>query len=430
MRVLYFDCSMGAAGDMLSAALYEILDNEGRKEFTDMINGAGIQGVTVMPEHAVKCGINGTHMKVLIEGKEEHEHGHEHGHEHSHEHGHEHDHEHEHHHDNDHDHDHHHDHATLHDIEHIIEGLNIADRVKEDAIQVYRLIAEAESHAHGAPVTDIHFHEVGTKDAIADIVSVCMLIEMINPDKIVSSSVNLGSGHVHCAHGILPVPAPATAYILKDVPVYQGHIESELCTPTGAALLKHFAGSFSGMPVMKVASVGYGMGNKDFEQANCVRVFDGTAEDNNGYVVEYTCNIDDMTGEQVGHAMEMLFASGALEVYTLPAGMKKSRPGIVLNVMCPEKKKEEILKIIFKYTTTLGVRENISRRYTLSRRIDTVDTMYGPVRIKRSEGYGIYREKWEFDDVAAIAEKESASVEQIVSSLSIYTGDVPGEQSR
>ena len=406
MRTIYFDCSMGAAGDMLTAALYELLDN--KQEFIDKINSIGLDKVKISAESSTKCGIVGTHMNVLIDGVSEedmmHEHEHHHDHDNEHDHDDHHDHEHhhdhhdehhdhEHHHDHDHHHHHHHHHSSMADIENIINGLNIPDAVKADAIEVYKLIAKAESVAHGREVNEIHFHEVGSMDAVADVVSVCYLMNELKADKIITSPINVGSGHVHCAHGILPVPAPATAYILKDVPIYSGHIKSELCTPTGAALLKHFANEFKEMPVMKVSKIGYGMGKKDFEQANCVRVLLGETEGKNDVIVELSCNVDDMTPEKISFAMERLFEAGALEVFTTPIGMKKSRPGTLISVMCKEDKKEEIIPLIFKHTTTLGIRENISNRYILKREITEQKTQFGNVRIKRSEGYGVVREK-------------------------------------
>lgn len=424
MRLLYFDCQMGAAGDMLTAALYELLDEEGRKIFLDRMDAAGIPGVKITAEPAVKCGITGTHMKVTVDGIEEepdaavgdsHEHEHEHDHHHGESHGHEHSHHHSHHHSHEHEHSHHH--RSLHDIEHIIYDLKLPESVKKNAVSVYSLIAEAESHAHGREVHEIHFHEVGTMDAVADVVSVCLLLDMLSPDKIVASGINVGSGHVHCAHGILPVPAPATEYILKSVPIYSGHIKSELCTPTGAALLKHFAASYSEIPLMRIEKTGYGCGKKDFEQANCVRAFLGDSEGSGDTVAELTCNIDDMTPEAIGYAMEVLFEAGALEVYTLPAGMKKSRPGILLNVLCREDDREKILKLIFKHTTTIGVRENISRRYTLNRRIEKKDTIYGPVRLKVSEGYGVTRSKWEYEDIIRIADEQGSSIEDVIKEI-------------
>ena len=240
MRTLYIECNMGAAGDMLTAALLELIPD--KDAFIERINKLGIPKVNVKYEPSVKCGITGTHMVVTIDGEEEESvdfHGHHQTHDHEHEH--------EHHHD--HDHDHHH-HSGMHEITHVVEDLNVSDKVKKDILGVYQLIAEAESHVHGTPVEQVHFHEVGMMDAVADITAVCLLMEMIDPDKVVVSPINVGSGQVKTQHGILPVPAPATAYILKGVPSYSNGISGEMCTPTGAALLKHFATSFGNMPVI------------------------------------------------------------------------------------------------------------------------------------------------------------------------------------
>lgn len=270
MRTLYIDCGMGAAGDMLTAALLELADN--KDEMVKALNGLGIPGVTYVAEDAVKCGIKGTHMAVRFNGAEEDEHMHDH---HSHDHEHEH---HEHHHDHEHDGHEHHEHHGMHDIEHIVSHINVSDKIKKDILSVYNLIAEAESDAHGCPISEIHFHEVGSMDAIADVTAVCFLMDKLNAEKVIASPVHVGAGTVKCAHGILPVPAPATAYILRNVPIYGGEIKSELCTPTGAALLKHFVSEFGNMPVMTTDRIGYGMGKKDFERANCVRVMLGDAK--------------------------------------------------------------------------------------------------------------------------------------------------------
>ncbi len=260
MRMLYIDCGMGAAGDMLTAALLELMPDP--EETLRELNALGIPGVVFSMEKSVKCGINGTHMVVKVHNAEEDEQLH-------------HDHHDSHHHDRHHEHHGHHHHSSLHDIEHIFSHLALPEEVKQDALTVYRLIAQAESHAHGVPVSEIHFHEVGTMDAIADVTAVCLLLHKLRPECIVASPVHVGSGTVRCAHGILPVPAPATAFLLKDVPIYGGSIPSELCTPTGAALLKHFVTEFGNMPVMRVSQIGYGMGKKDFERANCVRILLG-----------------------------------------------------------------------------------------------------------------------------------------------------------
>ena len=414
MKTIYLDLQMGAAGDMLSAALFELLDENQKEQFLKKINDAGIHGVSVSAEPSVKCGITGTHFTVLVNGEEEGEHEHHHEHEHE-EHHHEHSHEHEEHH-HDHEHAHHH-HTSLHDIEHIVEHLEVSDFVKKNVIEVYNLIAQAESHAHGKPVTDIHFHEVGTMDAVADITSVCMLIEILGADQIIASPINVGSGQVHCAHGILPVPAPATAFILQGIPTYNNQIKGELCTPTGAALLKQFVSSFGSMPPITTEKIGYGMGKKDFEVANCVRAMLGATNQNTQTIVEFTCNLDDISAEQIGFAIEQLFEAGALEAYTVPVTMKKSRPGNLLCVMCKEQDKQKIIETIFKHTTTLGIRQNISERFTLERTIETVQTEFGPVRVKKSSGFGVSRSKYEYEDLAQIARQTGKSISEIETTI-------------
>lgn len=393
MIILYLDLNMGAAGDMLTAALYELLDDEKKKDFLEKINAAGIPGVQLVAEGAVKCGITGTHMKVLVQGQEEESHDHHHEHE------------------------HHHHHASMEDIENIIKGLNLSDKVKENAVQIYKLIAAAESKAHGRPVSEIHFHEVGTMDAIADVTGVCLLLEMLAPQKIYASPVHVGSGHVHCAHGILPVPAPATATILQGIPIYGGQIQGELCTPTGAAILKYFVNEFGQMPCLTVEKTGYGMGKKDFQAANCVRAFLGQQSQPFDEILEFTCNLDDISAERVGFAIEELFAAGALEAYTIPVTMKKSRPGLLLCVMCHESDKDKIIQSIFKHTTTLGIRQNISKRYGLDRHIEKLDTKYGQVRVKCSQGYGVSRKKIEYEDLARLAREKGKSIQEIADEI-------------
>lgn len=404
MKTLYLDCSMGAAGDMLAAALLELLPDP--DAFVAELNALAIPDVKFSRETSVKCGITGTHLQVTVHGEEEGAHDHHHAHSHDHHH----DHAHAHHHD--HAHSHHH-HASLHDIEHIVRGhLSLPATVADNVMAVYHLIADAESKAHGKPVSEIHFHEVGTMDAIADITAVCLLMHRLAPDEIIVSPVHVGSSQVHCAHGILPVPAPATATILQDVPIYGGSIQGELCTPTGAALLKHFADSFGEMPVMRTSAIGYGMGKKDFPAANCVRALLGERSDASDDVIELCCNIDDMTGEAIGYAFDKLFAAGALDVYTIPIGMKKSRPGHLLHVICREADKDALVRALFAHTTTIGIRENRFRRYTLDRRIETIETADGPVRRKCSTGYGVSREKFEHDDLARIADAQGLSLRE------------------
>lgn len=408
MKTLYLECGMGAAGDMLTAALLELIPD--RQAFIDRMNGLGLPGVTVEAETSVKCGITGTHVRVLVDGEEEESHDeHDHGHEHHHEHGHEHEHEHEH----GHHHDHPHHHASAADITGIIDGLNLPEKVKEDAKAVYQLIAEAESQVHGRPVTEIHFHEVGTMDAVADVIGVCLLMDEIAPEQVVVSPVHVGAGHVYCAHGILPVPAPATALILTGIPTYGGQVQGELCTPTGAALLKHFATRFGDRPVMAAQAVGYGMGKKDFERANCVRAFLGESEGERETVTKLECNVDDMTAEDIGFAMEQLFEAGARDVYTQPIGMKKSRPGTMLSVICLPEDADRLASVLMKHTTTLGIRRQDMSRYVLERTERTVHTVYGDVRVKHASGMGMEREKPEYEDVAELAREHGVSLETI-----------------
>ena len=388
MKTLYLDCSMGAAGDMLTAALLELLPDP--DAFVDELNSIGIPHVVFEKSSMQKCGITGTYISVQAHGTDEFDLMTEQVHD-----------------------EHHHEHSSMENIEAVIDGLPVSDKVKTNARAVYSLIAEAESHVHGCPVSEIHFHEVGTLDAIADVTAVCLLMERIAPDIVVASPVHVGSGTVKCAHGILPVPAPATACILRDVPVYGGEIKSELCTPTGAALLKHFVNRFAPMPVMRVQAIGYGLGNKDFPVANCLRAMLGETEDRHTELrYELAANVDDMTAEQVSFATEQLFAAGAVEVYTLPVGMKKSRPGTLIRAIAAAEKKEAVISAFFRHTTTIGVRETETKRYVLSRSVETRQTTYGTVRIKRSEGYGVVKEKIEYEDLARIARENGFSLEE------------------
>ena len=408
MRTIYLDCSMGAAGDMLMAALLELLPE--KDTFLQKMQSLGLPGLEISAEPSVKCGITGTHMRVLIHGEEE---GHpEHAveaHAHSHadapEAAHAHVHVHPHH------------HTDLNELTHRISHLNVSEAVRSDILAVYQSIADAESRVHGVPVEQIHFHEVGSLDALADITGVCLLMELLAPEQVLASPVHVGSGQVRCAHGILPVPAPATALLLEGIPIYGGSIRGELCTPTGAALLRRFVTRFGPLPPMRVEKTGYGMGTKDFEAANCVRAMLGQTEESAGHILELACNLDDMTPEAVGFAMEQLFAAGALDVYTTPIGMKKNRPGVLLTCMCREDDREAMLRTIFRHTSTLGVRVSVCDRYTLSRRQYAVQTPDGEIRVKESSGWGVLRRKAEFEDLARIARQTGKSIAEVLDTI-------------
>lgn len=487
MKTIYLDLQMGAAGDMLSAALLGLLDDP--EAFIDEISQIGLKNVQIQARKKVNHGIAGLYYEVKVHGVEEddvqqdrihdheandykefqvhphsgadsrndhgsacqnsqmHNHDHFHDQEHTHIHNDDHvhepihlhddhvhvhthndDHVHAHSHDDDHFHNHqhsldhsghhhHHHHASMAEIEAIVSSLQVSKKVRTDILNVYRLIAQAESRAHGMEVSDIHFHEVGSLDAIADIASVCLLLEKLDPDQVIASPVCTGSGSIHCAHGILPVPAPATAYLLEEIPMYAGSIQGELCTPTGAALLKYFVNSFQSMPVMNCTRIGYGMGKRDFGTLNCIRSFLGETSGGKDQVIQLSCSIDDMTGEEIGYAMEKIRSCNARDVFAQSCMMKKSRPGILLTVLCLPEQADQMVRTIFSCTTTLGIRQTVCDRFVLERSSEIRETEFGPVRFKSSCGYGVRQAKPEFDDLRQIADANDLSLREVISRL-------------
>lgn len=423
MRILYLDLSMGAAGDMICSALLGLIDDPDAG--CDELNALGIPGVRYVLQRGKKRGISGLHMRVEVDGIVEGEgsdgdhyhHQHHQGHHaHSAHGGHR---------------DHRHHHSEIADIEAVIDSLALDRAVAADAKAIFRSIAEAEAEVHGEAMDHIHFHEVGTMDAVADVVAASYLIRSLNPDVIMATDICTGFGSVECAHGILPVPAPATALLLKGLPVYSGTVEGELCTPTGAAIVRHFVQEFRPMPPMRIESIGYGIGTKDLPKANCLRAMLGDSKPSTGAgvhanadegtlvpqskcddeVVELSCNIDDMTGEALGFAIEQLMDAGALDAYLIPIIMKKSRPATMLCAIVAPSDEPAIVQRIFELTTTLGIRRNVCERYELSRSISQHDTRYGVFRVKISSGYGVEKRKIEYDDLAAFAASEGISLE-------------------
>ena len=400
---------MGAAGDMLTAALLELVPD--RAAALARINALGIPGVHVHADPATVCGLVGTRVDVHIHGHTEEEHGHHHHHHHDH---------------GSMDADaqervppHHHHHASRVDIAAQIEALNASDAVKAHVQAVYDLIADAEAKAHGRPVSEIHFHEIGMADALSDIASVALLLEELAPARVVASRPEVGGGFVQCAHGTLPVPAPATAHILTGVPYTSGAADCELLTPTGAALLVHFADAFGPMPPLAVERTGLGFGHREVPgRLNGVRAFLGeeaggtcscaselggtrscaSATGPNGRVAELRANIDDMTGEDLAFACDRLRAAGALDVSLAPLTMKKGRPGHLLIVLAPLDLADALAAAILRETSTFGVRRVDCARYELEREI-----VPGDVRVKVGRGYGVEKSKPEFADRAAHA---------------------------
>ena len=395
MNTLYLQCNMGAAGDMLTAALYELLPN--REKFLHTLNHMGLPGVEFHAVPAQSCGLSGTHMDVVVHGEREESLDHHHNNDN----------------DNDHDHHHHHPHTTLHDVEHLIGHLNLPAPVLEQARAVYHRLAQAESQAHGVEVDLVHFHEVGALDAVADVAAACYALYLLHPDEVVVSPVHVGSGMVHCAHGLVPVPAPATTHLLEGVPCYGGEIQGELCTPTGAALLTTFATRFGPMPPMVLEHTGYGMGKKEFPAANCVRAMLGRTQETGSEILELVCNLDDMTPEALSFACQRLLEEGALDVYTLPGCMKKGRPGWQLVALCDSAHKDPLIHQVFALTSTTGLRVRTCEKHVLDYTITTRETPYGPVRVKRAQGYGVRRSKPEYEDMARIAREHKITLKQI-----------------
>jgi len=405
MKILYLDLGMGAAGDMLAGALLALLDEPARADFLRRFNAAMPEGVHADALTAAQCGVTGLRFSVQVHGEEEHEGGAAH-----------------------HSHHHHHGHAGLMEIGEVLAGMDLDDGVRDDVLAVYEAIAAAESEVHGVPVTEIHFHELGALDAVADITAVAMLLRTLGPVRVVASPVAVGSGTVRCAHGLLPVPAPATALLLRGIPALAGDLTGELCTPTGAALIGHFAAEYGTMPAMTAERVGCGFGTKEFpERPNCVRAVLGEAFEQGAApqpsasrqggtreeLIELRCNLDDMTAEEIGFAMERIYAAGAVEAFTIAAGMKKNRPGVLLTALCRREERGTVLAALFAHTTTLGVREAVLTRYALERATETVQTALGPVRRKTADGFGVHREKWEYDDLARIARQQGMTIGEV-----------------
>ena len=380
---------MGVAGDMLSAALLG-LEKDPDAAVAEL-NALGLPGVVYSLERTARCGIAALRVVVSVNGEVE---GHAHHH-HAHHHG-------------------HHEHRSLADILGIVGSIGLPERVKEDVSEVYRMIAAAEGRAHACTVDEIHFHELGAMDAVADICAVCWLMNRLSPGEVVSSPLNLGGGTVKCAHGVLSVPAPATAFLVEGVSSYaDASAACELTTPTGAALIRRFASRFGAMPEMRISSVGHGAGSRDMEgRANILRCFLGEADGCRAdEVAEFVCNIDDMTGEDMSFACDRIFEAGALDVAMVPAMMKKGRQGTVLVVLSALAKRDAVADAIFRHTTTIGLRERVCSRRVLERREEALPLDGGfTMRRKTVAAPGGERSKVEHDDLAAFALARGISI--------------------
>lgn len=468
MKVLYYDVFCGISGDMHLGALLDLGVKEDYLK-TELRKLNIEEEYDIVVTKGMKCGISGTRVEVILhhdKGSQEgnhphehnhdhhhhhvhdhqhddthqhghehshddahehghkhshddaHEHGHKHSHDHAHQHGHEHSHNDAHHHGHEHSHEHHH-HRNFTMIKDMINNSTLSDGVKALSIEMFRLVAVAEGKVHNKPMGEVHFHEVGATDSIVDMVGAAICIDALQVDKIMASSIQVGGGFVTCAHGKMPVPAPATVEILQGVPLKYNLVPFETTTPTGAAILKATVSAYKDEHDMRIHKIGYGLGYKDFEVPNALRVYLGEIEDAPGelviekqYVME--TNIDDMNPEIFTYIEQKLFDAGALDVYKTPIMMKKGRPAVTLSILFSKENREALQKIIFTETSSGGVRETQVAKSMLKRDFVDVETSYGSVKVKNLyyEGKCI-KCKPEYEDCARLAHEQGVPIQAI-----------------
>ena len=456
-KTLYLECYSGISGDMTVGALLDLgADPQVLKKALDSLQ---VEGYEIKIGRTKKCGIDACDFDVILTDQEEdghshdvdaaggchehghgeghsddhehgggqhHEHEHEHGHDHPHDHDHEHhhEHEHEHHHDHDHENTHHHphEHRNIRDVFAVIDRLDASGAVKEKAREIFRIVARAEAGAHGISEDEVHFHEVGAIDSIVDIVSVAVCLDNLGIEEVVVSPLYEGSGHVRCQHGIIPVPVPAVANIvsMEHLILRMTDNRGEMVTPTGAAIAAALRTQEALPENYRVEKIGIGAGKKDFPRANILRAMlivpeekepaKGSGED---VIWKLESNIDDCSGEDLGFMMEGLMEAGARDVFYSPVYMKKNRPAYLLQVICMEDKIEELEDIIFAHTTTVGIRRMRMERTVLDRRIDKVQTPYGPVQVKVCSRKGITRVYPEYESIKKICKEYQEDFQKI-----------------
>ena len=390
MKILYYDCFAGISGDMNLGALIDLgVNSDYLKTELEKLN---IDGFHLKITKDQRRGISGTKAEVIIENQENEKHRH------------------------------------LRHVEEIVNGSSLPNQVKINALKIFDLIAVAEAKVHNISKEKVHFHEVGALDSIADIVGAAICLDYLKVDKVMSSSIQLGGGTVKCAHGIMPVPAPATAEIVMNVPVKTGLVNHEATTPTGAAILVATVDKFSDKIDFPIIKTGYGIGNRDSEVPNVLRVYICEDSETQKDVVSEEAtilesNIDDMNPEHYDYIMEQLFGAGASDVWLIPIIMKKSRPAATLSVLCKNELAEKMKEIIFSQSTSIGIRECRVKKDMLRREESVVETIYGSVRIKQSFFNGkIVRSKSEFDDCKKLAEKFQISISDVEKEVIKITG--------
>jgi len=390
MRLAYFDCFSGISGDMTLGALVDAGCN--LELLRSGLQGLQVPGWTISSEKVWKNGMSATFVRVLTEDQSKH--------------------------------------RSLSAILEIFDTSQLSKQVKKNAAAIFRKLGEAEASVHDVPLEKINFHEVGAVDAIVDIVGACIGFESLGIQKFACSALNVGGGTAKMAHGILPVPAPATAKLLQGKPTYSNGVQRELVTPTGAAIVSTLCDTFGPQPAMSVTSIGYGAGSADLEgQPNVVRIMIGEAAEKNVpgfdeeiYVIE--ANLDDMNPQIYGYLQEKALAAGALDIYTTPVQMKKNRPGTLLTILCKPAETNALMELVFAETTTFGARTYRARRRTLPRESVNVHTQYGDVRVKLSRVNGhIQHVAPEFEDCRKLALENNVPLQRVISdALRAYQG--------
>lgn len=406
MKVLYFDCSSGISGNMALGALLEIAGNE--DYLIEELKKLNVEGYRIEISKKIKNGITGTYADVILEHDSmSHKHHYDH---HSRQHydhhsGQQHD----------HNHNHHHEHRNLYDVNKIIDESHIDEKSKVLAKRIFLRVAEAESKVHNKPLDEVHFHEVGAVDSIVDIVGTAILINKINPDKIISSVVNDGYGFIECAHGTMSVPVPATSEIFaaSNAKVRQIDIDTELVTPTGAAIIAELAEEFRTLPVMVTEKIGWGAGSKDLKIPNLLKVYYGETEELENHVLVIDTCIDDCNGEILGYVSDKLLTNGALDVFYTPVYMKKGRPAYCLTVVCRKEDSDSLKKIIFRETTSIGVRYRYESRTELKREITEVNTEYGKIKVKKVISNGETYIYPEYESIRQIAIEKGIPLKEL-----------------
>lgn len=420
MKILYYDCFSGISGDMNLGAMLDL--GVTPETLTEGLERLNLPGWRIDIARDQRHGISGTKVTVITTGEDKPVDSHP-------EHSHHHDHSHHHGQDHDHDHGHAHEQRNLSDIEHIINSSTLGQDVKDLALKIFGVIAEAEAAVHNVPIDEIHFHEVGAVDSIVDIVGAAICLKALKVEKVYVSEIELGGGTVRCDHGVLPVPAPATARIIKGFPVHLGGVGFEATTPTGAAIIAALAEPAPAGLRYLIEKAGYGIGQKDNPSLpNILRVFLAEADENklSGHQsLLAECNIDDMNPELSEYISARLFASGAKDVWFTPVIMKKGRPAFTISIICEEDSIGDIREILFTESSTIGLRIIHFMKETLQREFQEIDTRFGKVVIKKSFFNGrLVSQKPEADRCAAIASETGLPMKQVIREIMALTDNM------